>query len=224
MARTEPELTDAQWAALAPLPPPQRPAIGRPNNDHRQIVEAMVWLARTGAPWRDLPSCYGSSKTVASRFYRWRQQGISSGSWSRSSGAPMPAGSWTGCPPRGRQCGPGPPARRPRPPPAQPAGPEKGIVHPQDEALGASRGGLRTKLHLRTDGHGRPLVIQATPGQRHEVTQLEALLDAGAVKRTGPMGGRVGGGRASGRPSWPGTRAMRIRVCGGCCAAVASPR
>ena len=75
MARTDPELTDTQWAALEPLLPPQRPATGRPNNDHRQAVEAMVRLARTGAPWRDLPGEYGSWKTVASRFYRWRQQG-----------------------------------------------------------------------------------------------------------------------------------------------------
>jgi transposase len=36
----------------------------------------MIWLARTGAPWRDLPSQYGSWKTVASRFYRWRRNGI----------------------------------------------------------------------------------------------------------------------------------------------------
>jgi transposase len=59
---------------------------------------------------------------------------------------------------------------------------------------------LSTKLHLRTDGHGRPLVILATPGQRHEVTQLEALLDAGAVKRTGPDG-RPGRGRPRKRPT-----------------------
>jgi transposase len=76
MARTEPELTDAQWAALEPLLPPQRPATGRPNNDHRQVVEAMVWLARTGSPWRDLPAEYGSWRTVASRFYRWRRDGV----------------------------------------------------------------------------------------------------------------------------------------------------
>jgi transposase len=76
MARTEPELTDAQWAVLEPLLPPQRPPTGRPNNDHRQVVEAMVWLVRTGSPWRDRPAGYGSWKTVASRFYRWRQRGI----------------------------------------------------------------------------------------------------------------------------------------------------
>jgi transposase len=58
---------------------------------------------------------------------------------------------------------------------------------------------LSTKLHLRTDGGGRPLVLLATPGQRHEVTQLERLLDGGAVKRTGPDG-RPGRGRPRKRP------------------------
>jgi transposase len=59
---------------------------------------------------------------------------------------------------------------------------------------------LSTKLHLRTDGHGRPLVLLVTPGQRHEVTQLEALLDAGAVKRSGPDG-RPGRGQPRKRPA-----------------------
>ena len=76
MARTTRELTDAQWAKLAPLLPPQRPRMGRPPKDHRLIVEAIVWLDRTGAPWRDLPSEYGPWETVASRFYRWRRRGI----------------------------------------------------------------------------------------------------------------------------------------------------
>jgi transposase len=58
---------------------------------------------------------------------------------------------------------------------------------------------LSTKLHLRTDGHGRPLVLLVTPGQRHEVTQLERLLDGGAVKRTG-RDGRSGRGRPRKRP------------------------
>jgi transposase len=59
---------------------------------------------------------------------------------------------------------------------------------------------LSTKLHLRTDGRGRPLVLLATPGQRHEVTQLEALLEGGAVKRTGPDGW-PGRGRPRRRPA-----------------------
>ena len=70
------ELTDEQWERLAPLLPPQKPHTGRPNRDHRLIINALLWLLRTGAPWRDLPGRYGSWKTVASRFYRWQAAGI----------------------------------------------------------------------------------------------------------------------------------------------------
>lgn len=70
------ELTDHQWERLAPLLPPQKPLTGRPNNDHRTIINALLLLIRTGAPWRDLPERYGCWKTVASRFYRWQQAGI----------------------------------------------------------------------------------------------------------------------------------------------------
>ena len=59
---------------------------------------------------------------------------------------------------------------------------------------------MSTKLHLRTDGHGRPLVLRVTPGQRHEVTQLQALLAGGAVKRSGPDG-RPGRGQPRKRPA-----------------------
>jgi len=70
------ELTDEQWERLKPLLPPQKPRTGRPARDHRQIVNAILWIIRSGAPWRDLPERYGSWQTVASRFYRWRKAGI----------------------------------------------------------------------------------------------------------------------------------------------------
>ena len=70
------ELTDRQWERLAPLLPPQRPATGRPNDDHRRILNAILWIHRTGAPWRDLPERFGPVGTVSSRFYRWRQAGL----------------------------------------------------------------------------------------------------------------------------------------------------
>jgi hypothetical protein len=96
MARQTGELTDAQWAALRPLPPPQRPATGRPNKDHRLILEAIIWLDRTDAPWRDLPCQYGPWKTVASRFYRWRRQGVSTTCSPRPGGPPTLLASSTG--------------------------------------------------------------------------------------------------------------------------------
>jgi transposase len=68
------ELTDAQWARLEPLLPPEKP--GRPNDDHRQILNGIVWVLNSGAPWRDLPRRYGPVGTVSSRFYRWRRSGV----------------------------------------------------------------------------------------------------------------------------------------------------
>jgi transposase len=71
------ELTDAQWAQVAPLLPPLRSGRpGRPYHDHRRILNGLLWLAKTGVPWRDLPERFGPWKTVANRFYRWRQAGI----------------------------------------------------------------------------------------------------------------------------------------------------
>jgi len=70
------ELTAAQWERIKPLLPPEKPAIGRPAHDHRRMVNGMLWIARTGAPWRDLPERYGNWKSVSSRFYRWTQAGV----------------------------------------------------------------------------------------------------------------------------------------------------
>lgn len=70
------ELTDTQWDQLTPMLPPQRPRTGRPANDHRTVLNGILWVLRTGAPWRDLPERYGSWQTVYSRFRRWRDAGI----------------------------------------------------------------------------------------------------------------------------------------------------
>jgi transposase len=70
------ELTDEQWERLNPLLPPQKPRTGRPATDHRQIINGILWILRTGAPWRDLPERYGPWQTVYGRFNRWREKGI----------------------------------------------------------------------------------------------------------------------------------------------------
>lgn len=63
-------------------------------------------------------------------------------------------------------------------------------MNPEEEALGRSRGGFSTKLHLACDGKGRPLSVVLTPGQRHGSTQLEGLLDAVRVARPEGTPGR----------------------------------
>ena len=70
------ELTTIQWERLQHLLPPQKPKTGRPAHDHRTIINGILWMRRTGAPWRDLPERYGPWRTVASRCYRWQQAGI----------------------------------------------------------------------------------------------------------------------------------------------------
>ena len=70
------DLTDEQWERLQALLPAQKPRTGRPNLDHRTIVNGILWILRTGAPWRDLPERYGRWQSVATRFSRWRQAGV----------------------------------------------------------------------------------------------------------------------------------------------------
>jgi transposase len=69
-------LTDDQWEILRPLlPPEKRTTAGRPATSHRRILNAILWLCRTGSPWRDLPSELGPWRTIATRFYRWQKDG-----------------------------------------------------------------------------------------------------------------------------------------------------
>ena len=70
------DLTEAQWRCPEPHLPPEKPRTGRPNGAHRRILSGILWVLRTGAPWRDLPRRYGPVGTVSSRFYRWRASGV----------------------------------------------------------------------------------------------------------------------------------------------------
>jgi transposase len=70
------ELTDEEWARIQPLLPPQKPRVGRPNKEHRPILNGILWVLRMGAPWQDMPRQYGKWRTVASRFYRWTASGV----------------------------------------------------------------------------------------------------------------------------------------------------
>jgi hypothetical protein len=70
------DLTDEQWARIAPLLPPQRPPVGRPMLDHRTMLAGMLWIVGRGASWRELPDTFGLWNTVYSRYRRWRREGI----------------------------------------------------------------------------------------------------------------------------------------------------
>lgn len=71
------ELTDQEWNRIKDLLPPEKSGKrGRPSKDNRMILNALVWIARSGAPWRHLPERYGPWKTVYSRFRKWINDGI----------------------------------------------------------------------------------------------------------------------------------------------------
>lgn len=70
------DLSDAAWALLEPHLPGQSGQWGGLAKDNRLFVNAVFWILRTGAPWRDLPPEYGKWGTVHQRFIRWRDKRI----------------------------------------------------------------------------------------------------------------------------------------------------
>lgn len=69
------DLTNEQWAQLESFLPPEKPRTGRPSRDHRTVMNGILWVLRSGAPWRDMPERYGKWTTIYSRFQRWRKNG-----------------------------------------------------------------------------------------------------------------------------------------------------
>ncbi len=67
-------IDDAMWKRLSQLIKSQKKA-GRPGKDDRLFTEAVCWIIRTGAPWRDLPEGLGNWKTVYNRYSRWVKSG-----------------------------------------------------------------------------------------------------------------------------------------------------
>jgi transposase len=76
MTKRRHALTDTQWFRLRRLLPPRRPGCpGAKPKDTRLLLDGALWIAHTGAPWRDLPDSFGPWQTVYDRFNRWRKDG-----------------------------------------------------------------------------------------------------------------------------------------------------
>lgn len=69
-------LTDARWKKIEQLLPGKASDPGCTAKDNRLFVEAVLWIARTGSPWRDLPAELGNWHTTYVRFARWRDTGV----------------------------------------------------------------------------------------------------------------------------------------------------
>lgn len=76
VAPEEAALTEAQWVLIEPLLPSRRGRIGRPLHDHRQVLGGILWVARTGCSWREMPEEYGDFTTAYRRWRVWKERGL----------------------------------------------------------------------------------------------------------------------------------------------------
>jgi len=69
-------LRDDQWERLKEFVPGGRKGKRGPRTDNRRFLNALLWMARSGARWRDLPEHLGDYETVKRRYYRWIEMGV----------------------------------------------------------------------------------------------------------------------------------------------------
>ncbi|WP_328436265.1 IS5 family transposase [Streptomyces sp. NBC_00444] len=195
------DLSDAEWERLRPFLPVSNRRCGR-WRDHRQVIDGILHRVRTGVQWRDLPERFGPWKTVYERHRLWSADGTWEHLLQQVQAAADAAGeidwdiSVDSTIVRAHQHAAG--AHRPAPgtkggrnarTPGRNAVAESrrpaGGGGAGGEALGRSRGGFTTKLHLSADGRCRPLSLIVTPGQRADCTQFKPVLENIRVPRTG---------------------------------------
>jgi transposase len=153
------EITDQQWNAIKDLLPGQEGDPGATAKDNRLFVNAVMWIAKTGAPWRDLPERLGNWNSVFQRFNRWCKTGVFTRIMEHLQDPDLGVLMLDSTIIRAHQ---------------HAAGAEGSSA--EAEALGRSRGGFSTKIHVACDGLGKPVKIILTPGQAHDVTQGPALI------------------------------------------------
>lgn len=70
------KLSDYQWEQIKNFFPPKTSKCGRARRDPRELMNAIIWVLRTGSPWCALPLEYGSWHTVYNNFRKWSQEGV----------------------------------------------------------------------------------------------------------------------------------------------------
>lgn len=176
------DLTDAQWLLLEPLlPSPSRR--GRPRRwPVRALVDGVRHRARTGCPWRDVPSRYGPWWRVYALFACWQLCGV----WEKVESALRAAADASGrlswqvsvdsTIARAHIHAAG--ARR--------DSVDRVVGEPDHHALGCSRGGWGTKTHLAVDQLRGVLAFRLTPGQAGDSPEMIPVLDSIKIARRGP--------------------------------------
>ena len=162
-------LRDDQWERLKEYVPGGGKGKRGPRTDNRRFLNALLWMARSGARWRDLPEELGDYATVKRRYYRWIEMGVLDAilaALAREADL-----EWlmidfdhrTGA----SACRRRTPAKR----------------GPNAQGLGRSRGGLSTKIHAAGDALGNPVRLIGSPG-RNDIAFAHDLIDGFAADVT----------------------------------------
>ena len=141
------ELTKGQWERIKELLPPERAGKrGRPRKDDRNMLNGMLWIVRSGAQWREMPEAYGPWQSVYARFAKWRDDGTLEAIFrALSADADMENLSLDSTCIKVHERA-------------------NGGGEATDKAVGRSRGGLNTKLHVIVDGLGTRLNLCCPQG------------------------------------------------------------
>ena len=155
------KLADLQWQKLYPFLQGHPRAYAGQEEKCRRFVEAVHWILRTGAQWRELPADLGKWNSVFKRYARWEENGV----WADVQTVRARPGHGSG---HARQYScTRPYVRRGR---LQKRGRQN------EQCLGRSRGGFSSKIHHLVDALGLPLQFILTGGERHDLSQAESLL------------------------------------------------
>jgi transposase len=150
------ELTDGEWTAIKPMLPNKPRGVPRVND--RRVLNGILWVLRSGAPWRDLPDNFGPYTTCYNRFVRWRRAGV----WTKIMNALADA----------------------HDPAVQMIDTSVVRVHQHGacitrnrrQSIGRSRGGLTSKIHALVDTNGLPVRLALSTGEAHDSRLAGKLL------------------------------------------------
>ena len=158
-------IRDEDWDRIKDLLPGREGLPGVTAKDNRLFIDAVLWIAKTGAPWRDLPERFGNWNSIWRRFDRWARKGV----WRKVFEVLQdPDLEWLILDSTIIRAHP------------HAAGARKetdGTGGRQEQALGRSRGGFGTKIHAAVSGLMLPVRLLLTAGQEADVTQAEELIE-----------------------------------------------
>ena len=159
-------ISDSMWEELGPaVQAAKHSAAGAPAElSDREFLEAVLYLQRTGNPWRDLPAALGYWPAIYMRFRRWEARGVWQRLWKNLQAVPLADA-------RGLLLD----STTVRAHPHAAGAPKR---DGGDQALGRARGGWGTKIHAATLDENCAVALHLTAGQAHDGQQFEALYES----------------------------------------------